>query len=463
MKNYRQQLDTLFHKAQATSAGDRLLSKDEIRNLLGNSASSSQPNSNQGIRPMVLASAATGFATLLTAGALLFQGGSTDSSQQNAPAQQVQQTEQRPSIEIAVPAAQQSAEVTETTRSTSNDSRVIAPVNIRSVRMLELSNEELLALGIERVDGGGVTVYEKNKNGEVTFMTYSMQGTTIDPTAVSDKTFPFFGETALRMITDDRGTRRMTSYTDEEPVKTDITPNTITATVFLPNRDDINRSTVVETYGKGKNKTTKERPATAEEIKAFQEDGNKQQELDKNVNMLIQANRWIAVSLPTGIAYSEQDSINKRWRPDLVLWFEPTPELIAHLPERYRTSLEQEVQLADIGGGAAANSIQTPGDSYLDLWRTRAGAITSSMMAPNPAPASEQHASIHYTLDQPRMVTINLRDLVGNVLKPVVGSQSRAAGQWQEELSLGTLTPGMYLITIETDRNEYAIQRLIVE
>ncbi len=92
---------------------------------------------------MVLASAATGFATLLTAGALLFQGGSTDSSQQNAPAQQVQQTEQRPSIEIAVPAAQQSAEVTETTRSTSNDSRVIAPVNIRSVRMLELSGLRL--------------------------------------------------------------------------------------------------------------------------------------------------------------------------------------------------------------------------------------------------------------------------------------------------------------------------------
>lgn len=464
MKNYRQLLDTLFHKAQASSAGDRLLSQDEIRNLLGKGASL-QPtsNTNKGIRPMVLASAATGLATLITAGTLLFTGGSTNTPQQVPAEQQTQQTEQRPNIQIAVPATAQPVEVTETTRNTDRNPPPSAPVNIQNIKMLELSNDELLALGIERTDGGAVTVYEKNKNGEVTYMTYSTKGTTINPAAVSTRTFPFFGAEALRMITDDHGAQRMTSYKDPNSAKTEITANTITSTVFLPNNNDINRSTVVEVYGKGKNKITKERPATPEEIRAFQEGDKKQQELDKNINTLIRASRWIAVSLPTGIAYTEQDSLNKRWRPDLILWFEPTPELIAHLPERYRSTIEQEVHLADISSDASSKPVQSPGDAYLDLWRTRAGAITNSMMMPNPAPASEQHASIHYTLDQPRTTSINLRDLTGSVLRQVAGAQARATGEWQEEVSLGTLTPGMYLITIETDRGEYVVQRLIVQ
>lgn len=464
MKNYRQQLDTLFHKAQASSAGDRLLSQDEIRNLLGKGASL-QPisNTNKGIRPMVLASAATGLATLITAGTILFTGGSTNTPQQVSAEQQNLPTEQRPDIQMAKPTTAQPVEATEINRNTNRNPQPSAAVDIQNIKMLELSNDELLALGIERKDGGAVTVYEKNKNGEVTYMTYSTKGTTINPTAVSTRTFPFFGAEALRMITDDRGAQRMTSYKDTKPAKTKITTTNVTSTVFLPNNNDINLSTVVEVYGKGKNKTTKERPATPEEIRVFQEGDTKQQEFDKNVSTLIRASRWIAISLPTGIAYTEQDSLNKRWRPDLILWFEPTPELIAHLPERYRSTIEQEVHLADISNEASSKPVQNPNDAYLDLWRTRAGAITNSMMMPNPAPASEQYAKIHYTLGQPRTISINLRDLTGSVLRQVAKTQARSTGEWQEEVSLGTLTPGMYLITIETDRGEYAVQRLIVE
>lgn len=464
MKNYRQQLDTLFHKAQASSAGDRLLSQDEIRNLLGKGASL-QPisNTNKGIRPMVLASAATGLATLITAGTILFTGGSTNAPQQIPAEQQAQPTEQRPDIQMAKPTTAQPVEATETHRNTNRNPQPSAPVDIQNIKMLELSNDELLALGIERTDGGAVTVYEKNKNGDVTYMTYSTKGTMINPTAISEKTFPFFGAQALRMITDDRGARRMTSYKDTKTTKTEITTTTVMSTVFLPNTNDINRSTVVEVYGKGKDKISKERSATPEEIRAFQEGNKQQQEFNKNVNTLIRAGRWIAVSLPTGITYTEQDSINKRWRPDLVLWFEPTPELIAHLPERYRSTIEQEVHLADISSDASSKPVQNPSDAYLDLWRTRAGAITNSVMMPNPAPASEQHARIHYTLGQPRTISINLRDLTGSVLRQVAKTQARATGEWQEEVSLGTLTPGMYLITIETDRGEYVVQRLIVE
>src|SRR5690606_32934006 len=102
-----------------------------------------------------------------------------------------------------------------------------------------------------------------------------------------------------------------------------------------------------------------------------------------------------------------------------------------------------------------------PGEGYFGVWQTRSGAIRESALFPNPV--RDQRATLRYTLDKKRTVSIVLRDITGTILRKFSTSQARPAGEQTEELSLGDLIPGMYLVTIETDSNEYAVQRLILE
>ncbi|MCX6139912.1 MAG: T9SS type A sorting domain-containing protein [Candidatus Kapabacteria bacterium] len=93
--------------------------------------------------------------------------------------------------------------------------------------------------------------------------------------------------------------------------------------------------------------------------------------------------------------------------------------------------------------------------------RLSAGALRMEGIYPNPT--SNGSATVSYTLSEDRQVTFALYDLAGNKVASTQSGGSRTNGKGQISFALNNATPGMYLVTLTTDKGEKAVQRLIVQ
>jgi hypothetical protein len=159
------------------------------------------------------------------------------------------------------------------------------------------------------------------------------------------------------------------------------------------------------------------------------------------------------------------EGTTRRRGADIYLWYYPTRELIAALPDRYRTTLQEELEvLADVEADRMKSSDACEclpgGPTVLGICRLSSGAVTSASLFPNPALGS---TTIQYRLTQPRYVTITLNDMSGRYLRTLISGQELDAGAYQVALNLNEVQSGTYLVVVRTDRSEQAVQRLIVQ
>ena len=181
----------------------------------------------------------------------------------------------------------------------------------------------------------------------------------------------------------------------------------------------------------------------------------------------------------------------------MILWYEPTAEFLSHLPDRIASQLrvelaaselltaadrvspdltvpvqrrpdlrggEHEVQLREERASVAVTDYVdriTGGEKYLDVWRTSSGAIQGSYLYPNPAP--EGRTALRYRLSEGRVVSVVLFDIWGRRIREAVAPEMRQAGEGECALGCGDLPEGMYLVVLQTDRGEQAVQRLMIE
>ncbi len=423
---------------------------------------------------MIITTAATGLAALITAGTLLF----THAPQQQQPAvvppatqQQTEPMRQPKHYSTPGIAGKEKAQAAQPTagtpartqaQSTAPDERTNT-IDLRGVRMLELTDDELLKLGVEHKDDA-VTVYQRRNSTSISRMSVTAKGTALNPTVEQPPVFPVLHTNHLRMITDDLGNRRVEQYKTDENDETDENNGKNTTeqdpthfVFFTPNNKDMSQSKVIEVRGTGANRTTTERLATQEEIDDFLQSEQKHQTAPHKItSQNIQAEKWIAILVKSD---KPQDNTGKHWRTNYVLWYEPTPEVLAALPERYRKDIKQELLIA---AGVSVNAAATahPHEGFIGLWQTKSGAITASSVYPNPV--ANGAVTVSYTLSSPRTVTITLRSITGAIISQLA-SHSQQAGTWTEEYKTGNIRPGMYIISIETDNGEYSVQRLIAE
>lgn len=99
--------------------------------------------------------------------------------------------------------------------------------------------------------------------------------------------------------------------------------------------------------------------------------------------------------------------------------------------------------------------------SLQETWRETNGAVETTGVFPNPT--SDGGATMSFTLAEDRNVNISLHDLTGAKVLDLVRNSPRKAGTGQMAFTLPGITPGMYLVTLTTDRGERAVQRLIVQ
>lgn len=140
-----------------------------------------------------------------------------------------------------------------------------------------------------------------------------------------------------------------------------------------------------------------------------------------------------------------------------ILWFDPTEEFALNLPEELKDRIQPEIDAARDESNLCKSEVKT-GDKYFDVWRACSGAVENLSIFPNPA---KENINVGYNLSGDRQVTISLHDLFGKRIAELK-SESKTAGSWQESFQLQDIQPGMYLIVVQTDQKETAVQRFIV-
>lgn len=159
------------------------------------------------------------------------------------------------------------------------------------------------------------------------------------------------------------------------------------------------------------------------------------------------------------------EGTNKKYGADIYLWYYPTPEFVAALPNRYRIPLQQELDVitdvveCKMPVGQVCERI-TGEKTFFDFCRKSSGSIAMVQAYPNPA---SNQVTCRYQLTNQRSVTITLHELSGKFLRELMAQQNVTAGIHEPELQLRDIPPGAYLIAVKTNTGDQAVQRIIVQ
>jgi hypothetical protein len=139
---------------------------------------------------------------------------------------------------------------------------------------------------------------------------------------------------------------------------------------------------------------------------------------------------------------------------------EPTSEVIANLPDDIRANLGPEFKALADADNFCEVFPKTGGEPFLDIWRGCSGDVKHMKVYPNPA---SENINVEYELGGERDVTISLHDMYGRRIRQLGSYPSHPAGSHTEAYELGRLEAGMYLISIQTNSGEQAVQRVIIK
>lgn len=129
---------------------------------------------------------------------------------------------------------------------------------------------------------------------------------------------------------------------------------------------------------------------------------------------------------------------------------------------RTNVRVRKRIQIMRHGRGAKQIVPTVPEDGRgLQELQTASGALAITSVYPNPT--IDGGATLTYTLSGDRRVQVSLHDLTGAKLMDLSAASQRKAGEGQIAFTLDGVTPGIYLVTVTTDRGERAVQRLIVQ
>lgn len=129
-----------------------------------------------------------------------------------------------------------------------------------------------------------------------------------------------------------------------------------------------------------------------------------------------------------------------------------------------RTVLSNRIMIITSGKGQKGQQLPTSTDGVTglqELHRSSNGAITSTDIYPNPV--TDGAATLAFTLSEDRTLSVSLHDLSGTKVADILQQQRRTAGPGQFAFPITGVSPGMYLVSLTTEKGERTVRRLIVE
>jgi hypothetical protein len=171
---------------------------------------------------------------------------------------------------------------------------------------------------------------------------------------------------------------------------------------------------------------------------------NKQRQQDNQFSDEI-FNTLIAVRFPVS-----DFIVNRKYT--IILWYYPTEEFLKALPQRYRNDIKSEIESIRSGEQSGQTSC-----TYFEACKSTL-AINDLKVYPNPASIS---ATLEFTLSADVIGKISLVNISGSELKILVPKTRFMSGLNSFQLQFDQVIPGIYLISIVTDKG-FKTKRMII-
>ncbi len=179
---------------------------------------------------------------------------------------------------------------------------------------------------------------------------------------------------------------------------------------------------------------------------------------DKNVPKI---NRLLPVKITFNSA-PEADSAGF-YRTDIFLWLYISRESAEKLPERYREPILKELDMisgVEDGAITLEDACKGAGSNFFGLCRLSSGSLMLLGTCPNPA---VEELSANFRLDAPRRLTFRMFGQNGSEIVKLARTEDCRAGTGKIKLTgLGTLSPGVYIFSIESDKGEKVSGKVLV-
>jgi hypothetical protein len=142
---------------------------------------------------------------------------------------------------------------------------------------------------------------------------------------------------------------------------------------------------------------------------------------------------------------------DRQWRPDVILWYEPSEALFNLLPEDISNEIRKEYT-------AIQQHEPSPGCKHFESCQIVTGKINSYSIYPNPC---EDELNLTIDIQEDRSFTISLHDISGKEVKNYGEQLIQVKGEKEYHFSLNGLNSGMYMLLITSSKGEYIVQRII--
>jgi hypothetical protein len=144
-----------------------------------------------------------------------------------------------------------------------------------------------------------------------------------------------------------------------------------------------------------------------------------------------------------------------------ILWLNLDDETYSKLSQRLQEKVRPEYEALNKTNGAVCGfSPNENGENYLDIWRTCSGAIENMNTVPNPTSGT---VNLSFLLKENRNITISVNDVFGKKVKDVVINQRMTKGDNLQQFDISDLESGMYLVVVQTNAGEQALNRVILK
>jgi hypothetical protein len=168
-------------------------------------------------------------------------------------------------------------------------------------------------------------------------------------------------------------------------------------------------------------------------------------------------NKLIPVAVPVPNATDRNGKPLKDFK--FILWFEPSYDFLSVLPDEICSDIDNELELLKQNGESCSDTPITGKDTYLGVWQGCNGAIENLRVYPNP---TDGPIAVDLMLKEKRNLKITLHDLTGRKISDLNTGVNAGAGEFNARFELKKVEPGVYLVVVQSEIGERAVQRVIV-
>ncbi len=325
-------------------------------------------------------------------------------------------------------------------------------IDLRNIKVIELTPEELHKFGIT-IKNKSVYIYSGCKPGQKPkvgskpfYFGYNKYGTTItfntEPADTSINNNAWF---KIKMGTDD--------YSIYDNSGFENAPDTI---VKFPVHH-----LVTDDLGQLWRSYQIDDQLTDEEWKFVKENHIDYKTWDTYLNRLMEGKQkliskidgYVPIIVRSGDINLAEDKANKRWRADIIIWYEPNEKLFNALPARIANDLRAEYQSVFVNKEKNGASCK-----YFEACKNNPGVIQSYSIFPNP---TDDELNLEFTLRSNRVINASIYTVNGQLVKHILTNKACETGIIKQTTHINDLSPGMYLLVIESDKGDIISQRIV--